>query len=61
MKDKSGGYIGYKYSGIITLTPEIGAVLTDKPEAKTTDFGNVGKSDHLYMIAIKTSPTPVDS
>ncbi|KAH8663109.1 hypothetical protein BGZ60DRAFT_81476 [Tricladium varicosporioides] len=41
LKDSSGGFIGYKYSGIITLTPEIGAVLTDKPEAKTTDFGNV--------------------
>ncbi|KAG9235657.1 hypothetical protein BJ875DRAFT_440168 [Amylocarpus encephaloides] len=41
LKDKSGAIISYKYSGIITLSPEIGAVLGGSPDAKTTDFGNV--------------------
>jgi len=41
LKDKSGAVISYKYSGIITLTPAIGAVLGGATDAKSTDFGNV--------------------
>ena len=43
LKDKSGAIISYKYSGIITLTPAIGAVLGGAADAKSTDFGNIGK------------------
>ncbi|TVY51022.1 hypothetical protein LCER1_G005693 [Lachnellula cervina] len=41
LKDKSGAVISYKYSGIITVTPAIGAVLAGAADAKSTDFGNV--------------------
>jgi DNA transposition AAA+ family ATPase len=44
LNDKSGAIIGYKYSGIITMTPAIGAVLAGADDAKTTEFGNVGRS-----------------
>ncbi|CAG8982758.1 hypothetical protein HYALB_00001039 [Hymenoscyphus albidus] len=40
-KDKSGAMISYKYTGIVTITPEIGAVLTGSPDAKTTSFGSI--------------------
>jgi len=41
LKDKTGSVISFKYSGIITLTPEIGAVLGGSKDAKTTEFGNI--------------------
>ncbi|KAF4637444.1 hypothetical protein G7Y89_g650 [Cudoniella acicularis] len=41
LKDKSGAFIAYKYSGIITLSPAIGDVLSGAPGAETTGFGNV--------------------
>ncbi|EPE36322.1 hypothetical protein GLAREA_05660 [Glarea lozoyensis ATCC 20868] len=41
LSDTTGAYILYKYSGIITLTPQIGAVLSGAPDAATTEFGNV--------------------
>lgn len=53
MKDKSGAVISYKYSGIITLTPAIGAVLTGAADAKTTDFGNVGELP--FILVLQTS------
>ncbi|KAK0104521.1 hypothetical protein ONS95_004810 [Cadophora gregata] len=40
MKDKSGAFISYKYSGIINVTPGVGAVLTGDASAKTTPFGD---------------------
>lgn len=40
MKDKSGAVFRYKYSGIVHVTPEIGAVLTGDASAKTTPFGD---------------------
>lgn len=40
LKDKSGAMISYKYSGIINVTPGVGAVLSGHPEAKTTEFGD---------------------
>ena len=51
LKDKSGAIISYKYSGIITLTPEIGAVLGGTPDAKTTDFGNIGKCNSFRKLS----------
>lgn len=41
LKDKSGAVVSYSYTGIITLTPEILAVLGGSPEAKTTEFGSI--------------------
>lgn len=43
LNDKSGAVIGYKYSGIITMTAAIGAVLSGADDAETTEFGNVGE------------------
>ncbi|PBP22097.1 hypothetical protein BUE80_DR007090 [Diplocarpon rosae] len=41
LRDQSGAFISYKYSGIVKVTPEIGAVLAGDPSAKTTSFGDV--------------------
>jgi len=41
LTEKSGAIISYAYTGIIKLTPEIIAVLTGSPSAKTTGFGNI--------------------
>ncbi len=38
--DKSGTILSFKYSGIIDITPGVGAVLSGDPSAKTTPFGN---------------------
>ncbi|PBP18659.1 hypothetical protein BUE80_DR010548 [Diplocarpon rosae] len=35
LSDKSGAFISYKYSGIIKVTPEIGAVLAGDPLSAT--------------------------
>jgi hypothetical protein len=43
LKDKTGALISFKYSGIIGMTPEVGAVLGGAPEAKSTHFGNIGR------------------
>jgi hypothetical protein len=37
LKDASGAYISYKYSGIIDMKPGPTAVLTGSSDAKTTD------------------------
>ncbi|KAH8808291.1 hypothetical protein F5884DRAFT_857830 [Xylogone sp. PMI_703] len=47
LNDKSGAVISYSYTGTITLTPEILAVLGGSPEAKTTEFGNI--ASHVSM------------
>jgi len=41
LKEKSGAFISYKYSGIIHMTAGPTAVLTGSKDAKTTDFGNI--------------------
>jgi len=41
LKDKTGAFIFYRYTGIITLTPAIGAVLSGAADAKSTEFGDV--------------------
>lgn len=28
------------YTGVVDITPELGAILSASPDAKTTDFGN---------------------
>jgi hypothetical protein len=43
LKDKSGAFISYRYSGIIDMKPGSTAVLTGSNDAKTTDFGDVCK------------------
>ena len=43
LKDKSGAFISYKYSGIIDMKPGPTAVLTGSSDAKTTEFGDVRK------------------
>merc|ERR1711977_336872 len=40
MKDKSDAIFSYKYSGIVNVTPGVGAVLTGHASAKTTPFGD---------------------
>ena len=39
-RDKSGGVVYLNYTGIVDITPELGAILSQKPDAKTTEFGN---------------------
>lgn len=41
LKDSSGAFISYKYSGIIELEPGNIAVLSGSKDAKTTEFGHV--------------------
>lgn len=40
VKDKSGAMIHMSYTGVITMTPELGAILTGKEDAKSTEFGD---------------------
>ena len=62
LKDKSGAVISYKYSGIITLTPAIAAVLGGAADAKTTDFGNVGEltleSQNISQFLLRVLQAP---
>lgn len=43
LKDKSGAALGFRYSGILSMTPGVLAVLGGSPDAKTTDFGDACK------------------
>jgi hypothetical protein len=43
LKDKSGAIISFKYSGVLSMTPSVLAVLAGGPDAKTTEFGNACK------------------
>ena len=38
--DPSDAIFSYKYSGIVNVTPGVGAVLTGHASAKTTPFGD---------------------
>lgn len=38
--DRSRQLIYLKYDGIIDITPGLGAILSGRPDAKSTDFGN---------------------
>ena len=38
-RDKSGGLVYISYSGVVDMTPELGLVLSNSPDAKTTEFG----------------------
>ncbi|KAK0509456.1 hypothetical protein JMJ35_007850 [Cladonia borealis] len=40
VKDKSGGLVYLNYTGVVDITPELGAILQGKPDAKSTEFGN---------------------
>ncbi|KAL2042816.1 hypothetical protein N7G274_004576 [Stereocaulon virgatum] len=41
VKDKGTGSLVYlNYTGVVDITPELGAILGGSPDAKTTDFGN---------------------
>ena len=40
VKDKSGAMIHLNYTGVIAITPELGAILTGKEDAKSTEFGD---------------------
>lgn len=50
LKDKNGGIISYKYSGIIQVTPGVAAVLGGKEGAKSTDFGDACKFKFIFSI-----------
>jgi hypothetical protein len=52
LKDKSGAFILYKYTGIITMTPQIGAVLGGAEDAATTEFGNVGMYTRFSSLSV---------
>jgi hypothetical protein len=38
--DKKHQLIYLKYNGVIDITPGLGAILSGRPDAKSTDFGN---------------------
>ena len=41
VKDKStGASIYFNYTGVVNVTPELGAILHGKPDAKSTEFGD---------------------
>ena len=42
-RDKSGALLYMHYTGIVEITPGVGAILSGSPDAKTTDFGNACK------------------
>jgi len=53
LKDSSGAFISFKYTGIIDVTPGVAAVFGASPDAATTPFGNACKffnsvCDFLY-------------
>ena len=50
-KDKTGGTIYLHYTGVVNITPELGAVLSGDPEAKSTEFGDVCR----YAVPIESS------
>ena len=50
LKDKTGAVISFQYSGIVTMTPDVRAVLGGDPEAKTTGFGNACKLQLLTPL-----------
>lgn len=43
LKDRGGAVISFKYSGILSMSAGVRAVLGGSPGAKTTDFGDVCK------------------
>ncbi|KAI4231336.1 MAG: hypothetical protein LQ349_005688 [Xanthoria aureola] len=41
LKDKNSGSLVYAhYTGVVDITPELGAILSGKEDAKSTDFGD---------------------
>ena len=56
-RDKSGGLVYLNYTGIVDITPELGAILSQKPDAKTTEFGNSCKSSFAgHSVLLSASP-----
>lgn len=51
-RDKSGAHLYLNYTGVLDITPELGAVLSGSPDAKTTDFGN-----SCEFVLLGTSPS----
>jgi len=41
LKDKRGAVLGFKYSGIVNVTPGVAKVLGGAADAKTTEFGDI--------------------
>ncbi|KAL6718155.1 hypothetical protein ACLMJK_004243 [Lecanora helva] len=40
VRDKSGAAVYLHYTGVVNITPELGLILTESPEAKSTEFGD---------------------
>ena len=40
VKDKSGGLIYVNYTGVVGITPALGAILSGQQDAKSTEFGD---------------------
>ena len=41
------------YTGVVDITPELGAILQQKPDAKTTEFGNSCRfSSPDYLVRV---------
>ena len=41
VKDKTSGAVVYlHYKGVVAITPALGLILTENPEAKSTEFGD---------------------
>jgi len=40
VKDKSGAAVYLHYTGVVNITPALGAILGGSPEAKSTEFGD---------------------
>jgi hypothetical protein len=53
LKDQSGGLIRCSYTGVMNLSPATGAVLTGHPDAKTTDYGDAGRSWRCELCLLR--------
>ena len=40
VKDKGGGTVYLHYTGVVNITPALGLILSQSPDAKSTEFGD---------------------
>ena len=50
---KTEALVYLSYTGVVDMTPELGAILGGSPEAKTTDFGGSCKSTAPFLTSIR--------
>ena len=50
VKDKSSGATVYlNYTGVVNITPALGAILSGNPDAKSTEYGDSCLCRHLSL------------